>query len=304
MFRPLVGVARLAGGLARARGAAARVRSAARMATVTGAVLPIADTRVESVPVHVVTDPASLSHSGGPAGREHGPGRLLRYGTLFDSFDAEPCRIERWPRARGGFRAVEDGLSGGDTTTEGDFELAWRGGAHHATNTGVAGGSYCFAWRSARDAAVSQLAHAGEAVRAIADVVGAGGDAPHDAGLYGAAGAPAASPRRSNEARAQSAAAYLRVATQRLAQLDGAGGADSSDAGPRSAAYFCTEINYHACGSQLFYSDAGAMLLLLALPPRDRAPDAVLPEDFEAFVVPPGCGVNVDAMVWCVALPC
>ena len=51
------------------------------------------------------------------------------YGNLFSDFDAEPCRIERWPAP--GWRPVEDGVSGG--VTEGDFSLEWRDGAHHAS---------------------------------------------------------------------------------------------------------------------------------------------------------------------------
>jgi hypothetical protein len=76
--------------------------------------------------------------------------------------------------------------------------------------------------------------------------------------------------------------------------------------------YCCTEINYHACGSQLFAAvsstssherenekDCSAdFICLVALPPPDRAPDDVLPSDFIALFVPRGTGLSLGARVW------
>jgi ureidoglycolate lyase len=56
--------------------------------------------------------------------------------------------------------------------------------------------------------------------------------------------------------------------------------------------YVRSEINYHACGSQIFYSDS-LFVLLLAKPGDD-----VKPDDFRALYVPPGVGVEVNSFVW------
>ncbi|GAB5360680.1 hypothetical protein AAMO2058_000648200 [Amorphochlora amoebiformis] len=64
------------------------------------------------------------------------------------------------------------------------------------------------------------------------------------------------------------------------------------------SAYMFTEINYHACGSQLFYSKHEPFVLMVAKPSEDRFPDEVFPEDFLAFYCPEGSGVNVNAFVW------
>ena len=58
------------------------------------------------------------------------------------------------------------------------------------------------------------------------------------------------------------------------------------------------EINYHACGSQLFYSNDNPIILLLAKPSENRNNDDILPEDFETFLIPAGLGVHIDAYVW------
>ena len=58
------------------------------------------------------------------------------------------------------------------------------------------------------------------------------------------------------------------------------------------------EINYHACGSQLFYSNDNPVILLLAKSIDNRNNDDILPEDFETFLIPAGLGVNIDAFVW------
>lgn len=63
-------------------------------------------------------------------------------------------------------------------------------------------------------------------------------------------------------------------------------------------AYCFTEINYHSCGGQTFFTDDAPVGLLLALPPENRFPDNILPTDFEAFELPPGIGINIDACVW------
>ena len=79
--------------------------------------------------------------------------------------------------------------------------------------------------------------------------------------------------------------------------------------------FCCTEINYHACGSQLFAATSLSLsskqegateieegvadfICLVALPPPDRAPDNVLPSDFIALFVPRGTGLSVNARVW------
>jgi ureidoglycolate hydrolase len=58
------------------------------------------------------------------------------------------------------------------------------------------------------------------------------------------------------------------------------------------------EINYHACGSQCFYSEKDPIFLLLATLPQERWPDDIIPTDFKCFYVPPGLGVNVAPFVW------
>lgn len=67
--------------------------------------------------------------------------------------------------------------------------------------------------------------------------------------------------------------------------------------GQITQAHLFYEINYHACGSQLFQSLDAPVLLVLAASSTDD-PDRVNPADFRCFVVPPGIGVDVDAMVW------
>jgi hypothetical protein len=62
---------------------------------------------------------------------------------------------------------------------------------------------------------------------------------------------------------------------------------------------FCREeINYHACGSQLFFCSDTPFLLLLAKLPDDRFPDDITPRDFKAFYVPESTGVNVNSYIW------
>lgn len=63
-------------------------------------------------------------------------------------------------------------------------------------------------------------------------------------------------------------------------------------------AYCFTEINYHSCGGQTFFTNDAPVGMLLALPPENRFPDNILPTDFEAFELPPGVGINIDACVW------
>jgi len=65
-----------------------------------------------------------------------------------------------------------------------------------------------------------------------------------------------------------------------------------------SVAYTFTEINYHADGGQTFYSPDLPFVCCVALPPRDRAPDDILPTDFRAFFVPAGLGCHVNAYVY------
>jgi hypothetical protein len=64
------------------------------------------------------------------------------FGNLFTDFDAEACRVERWPQPA--WRPVADGVSGG--ATEGDFALEWAGRAHRASDAGES------AWACAHDA--------------------------------------------------------------------------------------------------------------------------------------------------------
>ncbi|KAL1504416.1 hypothetical protein AB1Y20_010822 [Prymnesium parvum] len=177
------------------------------------------------------------------------PEALAPYGTVFTDWDAERCRLQRWP-ARG-WRPVAAGDEAG--CTSGSFTLAWSHGAHAASNSAVAHGDYVFAW-STRDAALAAAAS----------------PAPPSPPSNGSSPSP---PSPSSPASA-----------------------DASGRGEH--AYLWSEINYHACGSQLFFTPDAAVLLLLALPPPHRAPDDVRPDDFRAFYCPAGLGVNVDAFVW------
>ena len=63
-----------------------------------------------------------------------------------------------------------------------------------------------------------------------------------------------------------------------------------------SSFYLSSEINYHACGSQLFISLNNPFLLVLAR--GNPRPDEVRSADFQAFRIPPGLGVNVSSFVW------
>eukprot|EP00750_Incisomonas_marina_P032845 INCI938.1.p1 GENE.INCI938.1~~INCI938.1.p1 ORF type:complete len:281 (-),score=40.99 INCI938.1:26-868(-) len=178
----------------------------------------------------------------------------LRLGNLFDDFDVEQCRVERWPQPS--WRPVSDGLSGGDNTTEGDFILRWtEDGVHFASNTGVADGDYAFAWRSPEEAVAA--ATQGKSAFQLFNVHGGtASEQQHTASKH------------------------------------------TGDNNDSDTAYLFTEINYHACGSQLFFTRDAPVVLLLARPPADRFPDDVQPDDFEALLVPPGLGVNVDTCVW------
>lgn len=87
---------------------------------------------------------------------EHAANVLKAYGTVFRNFDKTPCNVVQWPKVKGGYREVEDGLSGGDNVTEGEFILKWTNyGDHIAINSGVKDGHYCFAWNSKQGAVVS-----------------------------------------------------------------------------------------------------------------------------------------------------
>ena len=77
------------------------------------------------------------------------------------------------------------------------------------------------------------------------------------------------------------------------------GKAEKSKTGsPPSSCFCCTEINYHACGAQLFYCDNADVVVVVAKPPPARAPDNILPEDFRAIYLPKGVGMCADANVW------
>lgn len=69
--------------------------------------------------------------------------KLKKYGNTFTDFDKEQCRITTWKT--GGWRPVEDGISGG--TTEGDFILNWDKNKHYSSNAGVKDGDYINAFR-------------------------------------------------------------------------------------------------------------------------------------------------------------
>ena len=61
------------------------------------------------------------------------------------------------------------------------------------------------------------------------------------------------------------------------------------------------EINYHACGSQMFFCKNKSMILVVAKIEMDdeiRYPDDVHVTDFEAFMVPPGVGVHFRSYIW------
>lgn len=60
------------------------------------------------------------------------------------------------------------------------------------------------------------------------------------------------------------------------------------------------EINYHSCGSQMFYSKYSDIYLLVAVIPDDsnRFPDSVEPSDFRCFRVPRGTGAHINSYVW------
>ena len=61
---------------------------------------------------------------------------------------------------------------------------------------------------------------------------------------------------------------------------------------------FC-EINYHACGSQLFYSKNDYMLLVVAvIDDEQRWPDQIYPSDFQCFIVQPNLGIHINSYVW------
>lgn len=175
------------------------------------------------------------------------------YGSLFDDFEAEQIAITPWPQP--GWRQVEDGVSGG--TTQGDFVLEWRGGAHYAVNTGVKEGAYCFAWADPNSAIAASKEH-GKA---------------YEAYLAGSA------TRGQNDL-----AKETKNGTSEDLGIDGL--------------FMFYEINYHACGGQLFYSADAPIVLLVASLPKDRFPDDIAPTDFEAFYCPPGVGVNVAPFVW------
>ena len=63
-------------------------------------------------------------------------------------------------------------------------------------------------------------------------------------------------------------------------------------------AFCCTEINYHACGAQLFYCNNADVVVVVARPPPERFPDDILPEDFRAIYLSKGVGMCVDADTW------
>ena len=70
--------------------------------------------------------------------------KLDKYGNIFTNPEEERCRVQQWPTT--GWRNMEDGLSGGDNTTSGNFTLYWKDNRFYATNSGVKDGDYCFAW--------------------------------------------------------------------------------------------------------------------------------------------------------------
>ena len=73
---------------------------------------------------------------------------LSEYGNIFTDFDQEECQITKWKT--GGWRRVEDGVSGG--TTIGSFTLCWKDGEHFAINSGVKDGHYQSGSLSLKDA--------------------------------------------------------------------------------------------------------------------------------------------------------
>ena len=57
-----------------------------------------------------------------------------------------------------------------------------------------------------------------------------------------------------------------------------------------------SELNYHACGSQLFFTSQSPLILAVAKTFGDN--DNVTPLDWKAFVIPKNVGVSLDAGVW------
>lgn len=136
------------------------------------------------------------------------------YGNLFYDLATEKIRLEKWPKHIRGWRNIEDGIGGGETS--GEFELEWKDGKHYASNSGVSNGDYCFA--NLTDDGKIQITN---------------------------------------------------------------------------------EINYHACGSQLFFSPHFPLILLVAkIDEEDRYPDDIRPNDFVAFLVPPMVGIHLNSYVY------